>query len=424
MPKQRDLRPWRSVDPCPCGTELSYGECCEPRSVIWQRDGRGNPFRSIEIAPEFQKYIFEQPLRKFRHVFRRDPGPNDRVDPYTYVTDPEEFEANFIEAAESSGIDPAIVYAFRKTGRIMMEGVSDRLPQKYVDEWNEAVEEYHASLNDPAPAPSAIDEKMSRVMDEAVRLPFLFGKLLADVNQRAPGKLRKRGFPAVFALFCAARTAKSLQAIRTLMETQAAEDSLTIVRSMYEGYLHCIGTLREPGLLEEVQKAKGGVHAGTHRHPRNRKGRTNFRIAVDVATGERLCADLSIAKLAALSPHPEDMVIYGELYSYLSRFAHPHVVTIPQFLGEAGFTSKNRELVFEAFLLANVVGSLVLDAMVQLPIPRETRADLRRFLRHANKAFTDFFAEVHRLETPSSMQLALEGRVRKMGRPWPFVHPK
>jgi hypothetical protein len=387
--------------------------------VLWQRDDHGDPFRTVKIPAEYREYVFDGPLKEFRHIFRRDPHSNDRAFPAAYITDAEEFEEEFVKAAVKADVDPALVYAFRKTGRIIVRGVSDHLPKRYLDEWSEAIDEYQESLERPSPGPSALDEKIGPVMDEAVRLPYLFGKLLVDVNERPPVQLRRTGFPAVFALFCAARTAKSLQAIRMLVETQAAEDSLTIVRSMYEGYLHCIGALREPELLAEVQRAKAGVHAGTHIHPMTRKGRPDYRVAVDVISGERLRAELLIGRLARLSPYPEDADIYRELYSYLSRFAHPHILAVGQFLGPTGFTAKNRELAFEAFLFANVVASFVLDAIVQLPLPRDTRGDIRRYLRNARESFGEFFAEAHRINAPTQMQAALERRTNKLGHPWP-----
>lgn len=419
MHTKRKLTRWRKADPCPCESDLTYGECCAPRGVLWQKDARGNPFRTVKIPSEFREYVFDAPLKEFRHIFRRSPHSNDRAFPAAYITDAEEFEHEFVKASEKVGVDPALTYAFRKTGRMIVEGISDHLPKRYLDEWSDAIDEYHDSLNDPQAKPSAFDEKVRRVMDEAVRLPYLFGKLLLDVNERPPVQLRQSGFPSIFALFCAARTAKSLQAIRMLVETQAAEDSLTIVRSMYEGYLHCVCALREPKLLDEVQRAKAGVHAGTHVHPVTRRGRLDYRVAVDIETGERLRAELLMGTLARQSPYPEDGEIYNELYSYLSTFAHPHFLAIGQFLGPTGFTSKNRELAFEAFLLANFVGSLVLDAIVQLPLPRDTRADIKRYLRYAKKSFAQFFIEAHRLNPPSKMQAALQRRTNSLGFSWP-----
>jgi len=396
---------------------MPYGQCCAPRGVKWTRGANGVPYRTVKIPRELRPLILEQPQQHFQEIFRRAHGKYDLFSPLAYTIDEEELQEEFTRAAEKVGVDPALIYATRKTGRVLVRGLTPPLPQRDLDEWEDAIEEYYEHEAQTGPLSEA-DEAIRAVMNEAVRLPFIFGKLLYDVNKRAPAKLRSAGFRSVFSIFCAARTTKSLQAIRALVETQAAEDTLTIVRSMYEGYLHCIGAMYIPEELERVQVAKAGVVAGTHAHPMNAKGRTDYRLIENLATGERLKADISVARLASISPHPEDLAIYHELYGYLSRYAHPHVLAIPQFLTPEGFTSKSRELAFEAFLLGTLVACMVLDALAQLPLPQETRADVRRFLKHARLAFRAFFCTAHADQSPSRVQLSLEHRAARLGERW------
>jgi hypothetical protein len=391
--------------------------------VVWVRDGRGSPFRTVRIDPQFAELAIDGSLQQFRRLFRREPGQHDRFSPEAYVVDGQEFKEEFARAATKAGVDPSLIYAFQKTGRIIVDGLTPPLPQQYVGEWEEAVEEYHEIGDLPPAPPNNLDHCVAALMDEAVRLPYIFGKLLVDVSERPPAALRSMGFPGVFALFCATRAAKTLRAIRLLVDTQAGEDTLTLVRSIYEGYLHCVGVLTMPDLLEEVQRAKSGIDAGTHIHPATRNGRPNYRIALSIATGQRLRSDLSMRALAAGSPHDEDLDIYENLYSYLSEFAHPHILAMPYFVGPGGFTTKSRDLAFESFLLSILMATMVLDAIVQLPLPRDTRADMMRFLRHAKKAFSSFFAEAHRLESPSSFHLSLQRRAFRLGKRWPTSQP-
>ena len=49
-----------------------------------------------------------------------------------------------VEAMKKAGLDPALIYAFEKTGLLVTEENQDLLPDKDVAEWAAAIEEYEA----------------------------------------------------------------------------------------------------------------------------------------------------------------------------------------------------------------------------------------------------------------------------------------
>jgi hypothetical protein len=51
-----------------------------------------------------------------------------------------------VQAAGASGIDPALVYAMNKTGRIVTEQNMRFLTDVEIQEWNDAVDEYHQMI--------------------------------------------------------------------------------------------------------------------------------------------------------------------------------------------------------------------------------------------------------------------------------------
>lgn len=51
-----------------------------------------------------------------------------------------------MQAAGASGIDPALVYAMNKTGRIGTEQNMRFLTDAEIQEWNDAVDEYHQMI--------------------------------------------------------------------------------------------------------------------------------------------------------------------------------------------------------------------------------------------------------------------------------------
>lgn len=88
-----------------------------------------------------------QQRKAFRRKFGRDPGPNDPVffDPSKdepTSLDQEEFEAETTAALRQAGISPAIIFAYKKTGRLLVESMMDNYPPDAVQEWNAALDEY------------------------------------------------------------------------------------------------------------------------------------------------------------------------------------------------------------------------------------------------------------------------------------------
>ena len=55
---------------------------------------------------------------------------------------PEQVEPMTIQAMKAAGIDPAVIYAYEKTGRLVTEDNQHPLSEADLDEWQAAIEEY------------------------------------------------------------------------------------------------------------------------------------------------------------------------------------------------------------------------------------------------------------------------------------------
>jgi hypothetical protein len=83
----------------------------------------------------------------FRKKFGRDPFPDDPIffDPNAnepVPLNPQQYEQAMIETMSQAGVDPAFIYAFRRTGRIVTEANKDRLTENELRQWNDAIDEY------------------------------------------------------------------------------------------------------------------------------------------------------------------------------------------------------------------------------------------------------------------------------------------
>ncbi len=110
--------------------------------------------KSVPLSPEMRAVI-EQRLAAFRRKFGREPNPTDPIffDPDADELRPisqqtqDEYERATVEAMSTAGIDPALVYAYKRTGRIVTEKNKRLLSERELDEWNDAIDEYHRKVD-------------------------------------------------------------------------------------------------------------------------------------------------------------------------------------------------------------------------------------------------------------------------------------
>ena len=91
--------------------------------------------------------MLEEQRAAFRRKFGREPGPDDPVffDPDADTPQPMDLEAverESIMAMVKAGIDPAFIYASRKTGLIVTEENQHLLTEEDRQAWMDALAEY------------------------------------------------------------------------------------------------------------------------------------------------------------------------------------------------------------------------------------------------------------------------------------------
>jgi len=105
------------------------------------------------MDPEVRAALANQ-IQSFREKFARDPGPNDSLlfDPDSDTPQPmtseqmDELSRVLNEAMGAAGVDPALIYAAQKTGRITTpsESAYDAFSPADKAEWDAAIQEYEA----------------------------------------------------------------------------------------------------------------------------------------------------------------------------------------------------------------------------------------------------------------------------------------
>jgi hypothetical protein len=127
--------------PCPCRSGKKYKKCCWGKGFDWEEDEGGTLYQSIPMSQEMADMLQEQ-RQKFIDKYGREPGANDPV--FFDMPPLEHVEHQIVEAMRKAGIDPAIIYAYEQTGRLVTKENQHLLPDTALDEWQAAIEEYEA----------------------------------------------------------------------------------------------------------------------------------------------------------------------------------------------------------------------------------------------------------------------------------------
>lgn len=125
--------------PCPCGSGRRYKQCCLRKGIEWTVQDDGTVARATPLSSDAAAVV-EELRESFRASHGREPGPGDRL----FEGDPpfEIVEHFAVEAMKKAGIEPALIYAYEKTG-LMLNAMNERLmPDSDVAEWEAAIEEY------------------------------------------------------------------------------------------------------------------------------------------------------------------------------------------------------------------------------------------------------------------------------------------
>lgn len=126
--------------PCPCGSGRKFKQCCIDKEIDWVIHEDGTVERSIELSPE----VFEM-LSRMReaHIAKHGTEPTGPI--FADAPPLEHMEHFTIEAMKKAGVEPALIYAYEKTGGLMLNPDNiKKIPQSDVDEWEAAIDEYEA----------------------------------------------------------------------------------------------------------------------------------------------------------------------------------------------------------------------------------------------------------------------------------------
>lgn len=129
--------------PCPCGSGKTYGRCCHGKGYEWVEGEKGGVCKSVPLSDEAAQIVKEQ-RQRFIEKYGREPGPED---PIFFDAPPvEQIEFQMVQAMKKAGVDPAFIYAYERTGGLLVTEENQHLiSDKDLAAWQAAIDEYEAT---------------------------------------------------------------------------------------------------------------------------------------------------------------------------------------------------------------------------------------------------------------------------------------
>jgi hypothetical protein len=172
--------------------------------------------------------------------------------------------------------------------------------------------------------------------------------------------------------------------------------------------------------LAKLILARAGLSDGCFRYAVSKNGRLDRRKIIDLSTGQEIENDISTSTMASWSPYEEDADIHSSLYSFLSRYTHPHILAIHHYLDTSGFRATGRDMCLETIFYGTFVGALGLDALSALPqIPNQLRKDINFFLKRPRSSVLKFVQLNKKENSYGDLFRGIVERTKHFGKPWP-----
>ena len=118
--------------PCPCGSGGKYKNCCYGKDFNWVREDDGSVAREVPMSDEVVKGLSALGLE--------DRNENDFV--FGGPAQLKQMEREMADTMRRAGIHPAKIYAFEKTGIMLSQENIDKVPDRDIEEWEKAHQEY------------------------------------------------------------------------------------------------------------------------------------------------------------------------------------------------------------------------------------------------------------------------------------------
>jgi uncharacterized protein YchJ len=124
---------------CPCGSQIKYKKCCQPKGIDYFLKKNGKIVREAQMTPE-RRAAFEAEKQRFFEEHSRK--PTEEEESVMRYSEFEEIDAVIEKELIAMGASAETIYAFEKTGILITRENEHQFPPDELKRWSAAVQEY------------------------------------------------------------------------------------------------------------------------------------------------------------------------------------------------------------------------------------------------------------------------------------------
>jgi hypothetical protein len=328
--------------------------------------------------------VMEEMERRFHNVMHRPAMPNDRVMYWSYCYSESEIKNQMIQTMLAAGIPQHLIYIFDRTGFSVTEQGFKRLSAEEKKEIRAAAREYQKlrkTNEQPIYDSTDYNDIDSNDADPLIHVLYTLGNFIdRNINSKQYTLDDQR-------FVCAYLVVRAFRIVRAIFRSQrftTSEESLVLVRSLYEVYCKLCYAIKSKRNALYLFESDFGLAFGQYEFAQ-KNGRPNRNVLVHKKTRKEIPRTRSFYEYISSSPFPEDPELFSSLYEYLSSFVHSgsrHIFKAwPDRRTGFQLTTTNDEN-FKVFvsMLTGFVAAMIMQALLRLRnISSVSRWDIRLF---------------------------------------------
>lgn len=318
----------RELEPneiCGCGSGLTYVKCHKKTSKKYFIDKNGKYSLQVPYSPKLQESLTDS-RKRFKKIFGRAPRNNEPIIFEKFrIGEETHFFDKALRAANSAGVDEALIYAWRKTEVIISEETLHLFTKEEKEEWGDAIAEYEEILDsgvNPLYIFTYLDSEefesfleMESVLKEIISVADLsLDKITNKINITSQ---KDKNLPILLSYNSVLH---AIYTISNIIQERYSDDCLSIGRGIFEQYLRC-KTLRVGTLDPEAILCASLASQGILEYARKKSGKIDYSRVINL-DGSHVDVSLTYSSLAQKTGEPEDYIFYNIIYKNLSYYVH------------------------------------------------------------------------------------------------------
>lgn len=368
---------------CPCGSGKKYGHCCHEKGYKFFKDSNGTVVKEIPLSDKALE-VFDDSIADFEATLGRPPGNEDPMFLGTLLFSDKEHTSVMIEVLRDAGVEEKYIYAYHKTGITVSEENQNLFSDKDLQEWTEAVHEYELKESTGELYKNSFLDELMNGLEHMNLLQSLIIWRRNVINDN-PIDLVHLTDANDYVFFCLTRNIKLNRACTKLIEGGLGEASLSLIRSIYENYIHLFGALsnRSDILIKQV-KAQAGVKLGTHKEDYGAKGRKKI---INKENSEKIDLKSTRELVKIYQKESHYVNTYDYLYSTFSSHIHSNLNSFQSYISPQGFDFLSESHVSESLIFLYYFNILQLKCLRTSSVISDiSKKDVEHFMdRYASK---------------------------------------